>query len=107
MTDVLTLPLDLSPEASRLLRDRLERDVAAGLDPGPRHAQIACLSGSLTRSLHQLREALGRALSELPAGDPRAISLQEAASGMASLAQAVMDLAGGCRAPPGVPAPVG
>jgi hypothetical protein len=99
MSDVLILPLDLSPEASRRLRDRLERDLAAGSDPGPRHAQIACLSGSLARSLHQLREALGRALSEMPADDPSAHSLQEAASGMASLAQAVIDLAGVCRAP--------
>ncbi len=100
MTDVLTLPLDLSPEASRRLRDLLERDLAAGVDPGPRHAQIACLSDSLARSLHRLREAVGRALLELPAEDPRMVRLQEAASGMASLAQVVMDRTGAYRQPP-------
>ncbi len=107
MSEILILPLDLSPEASRRLRDRLERDLASGLDPGPRQAQIACLSGSLKRSLHQLREALGKALSELPADDPTATDLRAAALGVASLAQAVMELAGGCRAPLGGPGPVG
>ncbi len=77
MTNVLTLPLDLSGKAARRLSSQLERDLAAGLDPGPRHAQIACLSDSLARSLDQLKEALARAVSELPADDPAALRLRK------------------------------
>lgn len=102
MTNVLTLPLDLSGEAAGRLRGQLERDLAAGLDPGPRQAQIACLSDSLVRSLHQLKEALGRAVSELPADDPAASSLREAAAGMTLIAQAVMVCAGSYRVPSAV-----
>lgn len=100
MAEVLTLPLDLSAEASRRLHVQLEQEMAAGLDPGSRQAQIACLSGSLTRALHQLRESVRRAVSDLPADDPTASTLHEAATGMALLAQAVMAGAAGLGAQP-------
>ncbi|MFH6787320.1 MULTISPECIES: hypothetical protein [Methylobacterium] len=95
MADVLALPLDLSAEGVHRLRIQLERDLAAGLDPGSRQAQIACLSGSLARSLHQLREAVGKALSEMPANDPLALNLRDAATGMTRIAEAVMAGAAG------------
>lgn len=90
MTDVLTLPATLSAAGAHRLLGQLERDLAAGLDPGPRGAQIAFLTGSLTRAVGELRQTLPRVIAEMPAGDPTARHLCEAAAGMMRIAEAVM-----------------
>jgi hypothetical protein len=98
MTDVLTLS---SETARRLLGDS-QRDLAAGVDLGPRQAQIACLSDSLSRSLHQLRETVVREVSQLPEDDTRALRLGEAAAGITLIARSVIGCASAYRPQPTV-----
>lgn len=100
MTEIVTFPLALSAEGGRRLSARLEADVRAGVDPGPRSTQIDCLSVSLARSLQELKEALARAAAELPEGDPTLCTLREAVAGVTRIAQAVMAGAVGLRPHP-------
>jgi hypothetical protein len=90
MTDILTLPVALSSDGCRRMAVRLESDAREGVDLGPRGAQIECLTASLSRSLRELGEALGRAMAVLPEGDPTLCGLREAVSGMTWIAHLVM-----------------
>lgn len=104
MPEVLTLPVALSSEGCRRMAARLESDAREGVDLGPRGVQIACLTASLTRSLRDLREALGRAVAVLPDGDPTLCGLRDAVFGMTRIAHLVMAGAAGLPKRPGVPA---
>lgn len=90
MTEMLVLPIDLSRAGIRRLEARLERDIEAGADLGSRQGQIACLSGSILRSVERLREAVLVLAADLPAGDPMVGRLQEAAETMTRLAFTVV-----------------
>ncbi len=70
MADLLPLPVTLSADASRRLGAQLEIDARAGVDLGPRHVQIACLTASLSHALQDLMDAIGWAAADLPADDP-------------------------------------
>lgn len=100
MAEVLTLPLDLSADGVRRLAAKLEADARSGMDLCPRRAQITCLCASLTRSLRELREALGRAAEELPEGAPTLCVLRDAAACVIWLAQVMMAGATGLHAHP-------
>lgn len=86
MTEVLTMPVALSAQGGRRMAARLERDARAGVDLGPRGAQIDCLTASLTRSLRELKDTLGWAVAMLPEGDSALCGLRDAVSGMGRLA---------------------
>lgn len=90
MAEILTLPLDLSAEGSRRLGLQLERDARAGVDLGPRQAQINCLIEALAGSLRELAEALERVAVDLPEGDPALCRLRTAGAGVTQLALAAI-----------------
>jgi hypothetical protein len=100
MAQVLTLPLDLSPDVTRRLCAQLERAAGTGIDLGSRQIQIAGVSDALTRSLQDLDAALRRMAAHLPADDPTASGLREAAGAMTSIARSVLGIAGGCEVQP-------
>lgn len=93
MTGMIVLPVDISSEGIRRLEAQLEREIRTGADLGSRHGQIACLSGSILRSLETLRKAMLHLTGELPDGDPMVGRLREATESMTRLARAVMDYA--------------
>jgi hypothetical protein len=104
MSEVLTLPVALSSEGCRRMAGRLGSDARAGVDLGPREAQIEGLTASRNRSLPELREALGRAVAVLPEGDPALCDLRDAVFGMTRIADVVIAGAAGLPERPGMPA---
>lgn len=93
MTEMLILPVDLSPSGMSRLGAQLEREIQAGRDLGSRHGQIACLSEAIMRSVEGLREAVILLAADLPPDDPMVCQLRDAGANMTRLAKAVMDYA--------------
>ena len=98
MADLLPLPVTLSADASRRLGAQLEIDARAGVDLGPRHVQIACLTASLSHALQDLMDAIGWAAADLPADDPALTRLRANAFAVSWLALVMMASAAELRA---------
>ena len=70
MAKIHTLPARIGPAAGRHLAAQLSALMAAGVDLGPRHHQIAMIQASIRATRSALPEALAYAMEELPADDP-------------------------------------
>lgn len=99
MADLLPLPVTLSADASRRLGAQLEIDARAGVDLGPRHVQIACLTASLSHALQDLMDAIGWAAADLPADDPALCGLRADAFAVTRLALLMISGAAELNAP--------